>query len=955
MRVYESFTKFSENRLPQRSYYIPYESLEKALTGDRNKSAYYKLLNGSWKFAYFERDIDVPDDFNLINKWDITDVPSCWQARGYGKPGYTNVNYPHPVDAPYVPDDNPCGVYSVNFTVDEKWIQRNTHIIFEGVSSCMFLYINGKYVGFTQGSHLQAEFDISKYVHLGDNILTAKVLRYCVGSYLEDQDFFRFSGIFRDVYLLSRADGHINDVFIKADTQKISVEAESYEIYYNGEKVADNTNPQINNPVLWTAETPELYTVVVKQAGEFIPFYAGMRSIKVSNKGELLINGQSVTLKGVNHHDTHPVNGYTMTDDEILKDLLLMKELNINTIRTSHYPPTPEFLNYCDELGFYVIDETDLESHGYVSRTGGRSINYGDCQTDPVWPCTNPDFKAMFVERMQRMVERDKNHACVIMWSTGNESGHGENHISMIKWARERDNSRLIHCEDAARKGDTRNIDVFSNMYNSIENIIKYAENPENKLPFFLCEYSHAMGNGPGDLHDYMEIFRKYPNVIGGCIWEWADHTYIVDGVQKYGGDFGELTNDKNFCCDGLVFSDRTFKAGSYEAKYVYQGFDCVLKNGKIEIENLYDFTNLNNYRVLLSLSVDGEISDKCEINADINPHEKKSFDLSFKIPQSCKLGAYVNVSLTDDNGHEIGMKQLDLNVQTEKITVSKPCCNIVEDDLRVYVNGGNYSYIFNKHYGMFESIVKDGKQQIAQLTKLTAWRAPTDNDRHVRMTWGYMFDDNTSGENLNRQFEKIYDCRLNGNKISVKGSLAGVARMPYLYFDCEYEFFDDGEIKVSLHAKLRDELNIYLPRFGFEFTLPNSNEGFEYFGMGERESYIDMCHNSKIGMYSSNAKSEYVNYVMPQEHGNHIKTKYLKFNSGLTFKTDGEFEFNVSQYTSEALTQALHTNEIIPNGYTNVRIDYKVSGIGSASCGPQLLDKYRLNDKEFDFEFYIM
>ena len=944
MRIYERFDKTSENREPQRAYYIPYDSLEKALDGKKEKSAYYRLLNGKWNFKYFERDIDVPEK---ISEWDTIDVPSCWQTRGYDKPCYTNLNYPHPVDAPYVPDDNPCGVYERTFTLNEKWINRKTYIVFEGVSSCLLLYVNNNYVGFSQGSHNQSEFDITKYVSAGENTITAKVLKWCVGSYLEDQDFFRYSGIFRDVYLLSREENHIKDVFIKADTKSISVNAENYEIYDGKTKVEN-----LDNPILWNAEKPHLYTVIVKGETEYIPFSIGMREIKISEKGELLVNGTSVILRGVNHHDTHPLNGWRMTEEELLKDLKLMKELNINTVRMSHYPPTPEFLNMCDRLGFYVIDEADLETHGYYIRIGGGC---GYDVDNHIWPCQNPNFKEMFLERVIKMVERDKNHPSIIMWSTCNESGYGVNQDYMIDWVRCRDNSRFIHCEDATRKGDNHNVDVLSGMYIALDKVKEYGENKNNTKPYFLCEYSHSMGNGPGDVGDYMELFAKYPNLIGGCIWEWADHTFIENGVCKYGGDFNELSDDGNFCCDGLVFSDRSFKAGSLDAKYSYQYFNSEIKDGKIIIENRYDFTNLNEFDVKLELNVDGKTVAELTKNLSVIPHESIEIDMPFDIPKECEYGTFLNITLIEKNGRIAAKKQHQLVSFVKKIATSKPIDKIKENNGKFYVDTANRNYIFNKHYGCLESIRIDGKEKLAENVQLTLWRAPTDNDRKVKSEWGLINKNNWSGENMNRLFSKVYSCELEDNIISVSGALSGVGRMPIIKYTARYEFFKDGEVKIILNANLREDLRTYLPRLGFEFKLVSSGDNkFTYYGMGEEENYCDMHHHARVGMYESSATNEYVPYVMPQEHGNHTRTKLLKMGSGITFQTDNEFEFAVSEYSKEALTEATHTDELYKNGYANVRIDYKVSGIGSGSCGPQISDKYRLKDKTIEFEFYI-
>lgn len=954
MRIYESFEKFSENRESQRAYYIPYDSLEKALKGDRSESKYYKLLNGTWKFAFFGRDIDVPEK---ITAWDTTPVPSCWQAQGYERPGYTNVNYPHPIDAPYVPDDNPCGVYERYFTLDSQWTDRETYIVFEGVSSCMFLYVNGEYVGFTQGSHLQAEFDISGFVKEGTNTITVKVLKWCVGSYLEDQDFFRFSGIFRDVYLLSREQGHIKDVYIKADTKTIQVDVDNYEIY-DGTKKIEN----LDNPILWNAENPHLYTVVVKGKSEYIPFKVGMRDIKVSDKYELLINGVSVLLKGVNHHDTHPTNGYCMTDEEIRKDLMLMKSLNINTIRTSHYPPTPEFLNMCDELGFYVVDETDIENHGYCRRS---TLHNSYDVDDPIWPCQNPDFKAMYMERMMRMVERDKNHACVIIWSTGNESGYGVNQEEMIKWGKQRDDSRLYHCEDASRKSegelgsekDYELVDIKSHMYWSVEDIAKYGKNPAHKIPLFLCEYAHAMGNGPGDTADYVKTFKKYPALIGGCIWEWTDHVFIEDGIQKYGGDFGELTHDGNFCSDGLVFSDRSFKAGTLNAKYAYQPMSCELNGNKITVKNEFDFTNLEEYTLVISLNVDGETKDVKAMNLNIEPHCTDEIELGFEVPKYCRFGVYADISLLSKDGNEVAMCQFELESKRTQTIISEPASLITEDDIRIYISGNEFEYKFNKHYGAIESMVRDGRELLADRTKLTVFRAPTDNDRRIKHKWAFIegaADQAWASENMDRMFSKVYSCTLNGNKITVEGALGGVARLQLIKYTAEYEFYADGEIKVSLDSSAR-AFDAYLPRIGFEFTLRQPNDSFTYYGMGPEESYCDMNSHSRMGLYTSDAKSEYVNYVMPQEHGNHYNTRYLGLDSGISFVTDTAFEINVSRYTTHELFKAKHPHELKPNGYTNVRIDSAVSGIGSNSCGPVLMDKYKVSEDDMKYSFYIL
>ncbi len=937
MRVYENIFKTSENRLKPRSYYIPKGISE------------YKLLNGEWDFAYFSRDIDVPEK---IEKWNKITVPSCWQLKGYENPNYTNINYPYPCDPPFVPDDNPCGVYSRDFEIENKW--GRIYFVLEGVSSCAFLYINDKYVGFTQGSHLSAEFDITDFVNQGINNVTIKVLKWCVGSYLEDQDSFRYNGIFRDVYILQRPKNHIEDVEIIPDDKVINIKLSGTsnikifekDLLICDENISDEFSYTPENPILWNAEKPFLYTVILERDGEIIEFKTGLRKIEISSKYELLINGVSVKLHGVNHHDTSKFNGWCQTKEELCKDLELMKELNINCVRTSHYPPPPEFISMCDEMGFYVICETDIETHGFIRRL--PNVDYGYDVHDNIWPTTNPDWCYEHVNRMQRMVEYFKNSTSVIMWSTGNESGHGPNHIEMIKWAKNRDNTRLIHCEDASNKGQFHNADVYSRMYMDVYNLEKAALCNDINMPVFLCEYSHAMGNGPGDVWDYNEMFDKYPKLIGGCIWEWADHVVTENGVEKYGGDFeGELTHDGNFCCDGLVFADRSFKAGTLEAKAAYQPIKTEYENGILTVYNRFDFTNLNVYELTYSIEVDG-VSVKTEVlNLDLKPHCTEEIKIDFE-EIKCEYGAYLNVVLCK-NGKCLAHTQHKLPYKT-KTSEERQMAEFNEDELNIYAKGEGFNYVFSKHYGVFTSIVIGGEEQLAGMMKLSAFRAPTDNDRNVVNRWANV--NIWQGENLDCQFSKIYDCRIEDGAIIVEGSLAGVSRVPFFRYTQKITVSKEGKINFELCGNIREDA-FFLPRLGFEIELPESKNEFTYYGSGPYESYCDMCHASSVGMYESSAENEYVNYVRPQEHGNHNKTKMLKIGN-LKFETADEFEFNVSKYSTKMLYKSEHTDELKTDGKIHLRIDYKVSGIGSNSCGPSLNTIYQLNDKNIHFTFSI-
>lgn len=937
MRIYENPEKTSENRMPARSYYIPSGISE------------YKLLNGEWKFAYFDRDIDVP---NEIEQWDTINVPSCWQLLGYENPNYTNINYPYPCDPPYVPDDNPCGVYEREFELSKKW--GRVYFVFEGVSSCAFLSINGKQVGFTQGSHLQAEFDITDYVCEGTNVVAVKVLKWCCGSYLEDQDAFRYNGIFRDCYILQRPENHLRDVEIFADDKTISIRLDGTAdvgIYENERllaevKVETQYFYKVENPILWNAEKPFLYTVVIKRDGEVITMKVGLRKVEISDQYELLINDVPVKLRGINHHDTSKYNGWCQTTEELWKDVLLMKELNMNCVRTAHYPPIPQFIEMCDEVGLYVICETDLETHGFLRRFPNVPYRFDMESND--WPANQKEWENEYVERMQRMVENYKNYSSIIMWSTGNESGHGCNHLSMLKWTKQRDNTRLTHCEDASRKGQIHSADIYSRMYLNLEDLEKAALSNDINMPVFLCEYAHAMGNGPGDVYDYNEMFDKYPKLIGGCIWEWADHVVTQDGVEKYGGDFeGELTHDENFCCDGLVFADRTFKAGTYETKAAYQPMKTTYKDGALTVHNRFDFTNLNEYEFKYWIEVDGIKQEEKSLQLSIEPHLSQTINVEHT-PCVCKFGTTLNTTLSKDGKiYAITQHELECVIRKKE---AEEIAEYIEDETSVRINGERFSYTFSKHYGTFISMVVGGEEQLSGRTIISAFRAPIDNDRNVKSFWANM--NVWQGENLDCAFNKVYNCYTENNCIIVEGSLAGVSRKPLMKHVLCFKVYKSGKIDVTLDGHIREDA-YWLPRLGFEFKLPSTSRKFAYYGRGPLESYCDMCHGTTVGMYESSAENEYVKYVYPQEHGNHTNVKMLRIGK-LEFVANTKFDMNVSKYHTAALYRARHTDELVEDGNIHVRIDYKMSGVGSNACGPALANKYRLEEKDINFGFSI-
>ncbi len=927
MRFYEELKNIHVNTLPARSHYVPYDSLEKALAGEREESRYFRLLNGQWEFRYFSRDIDCPE---VIGQWDTVQVPSCWQTTGYEKPYYTNVNYPYPVDPPYVPDDNPLGIYRRKVNLTEEEAGRENYLVFEGVAPCLELWVNGEYVGYSSVSHCTSEFKVNLLA--GENEILVKVWKWCVSSYLEDQDFLRYNGIFRDVYLLSRPRGHVFDLDIGFDEKGISCDL-PHRVFN-----ADGEEDDLKDPILWNAEQPYLYTVVVEQAGECIPVKIGLRNQQVTEGGELLINGVSVKLKGVNHHDTHPTDGYVLSREELRRELLTMKKLNINCIRTSHYPPQPVFLELCDELGFYVVDEADVETHGFDCVMPLDSPNY---------PCKLPQWKEAFLDRAARLYERDKNHSCVVMFSLGNESNFGDNFVAMSDYIRRREArrsgmKRLVHYEQCHLNNggnrDPETVDVVSRMYPTPEKMLEYRQTTGDKRPMFWCEYSHAMGNGPGDLMDYWRVIDETPFLIGGCIWEWRDHVApLGEGRFGYGGDFGEETHDGNFCCDGLVFHDLSFKAGSMEAKYAYQPMRAGWEKGILTVKNRNDFRNLSEYAFSWEVTADGVVTASGELHLEGKGQETVAVPLPLEIPDS-RFGAWLRLSMQDGTGYEAAFEPMQLSEGREEASREPAGAEVIRQGEYALIRGDNFSYQFNLHYGYLEKMGDWLKSPL----ELTVWKAPTDNDRWLRRRW--------EEERYDKCNQKVYDCIIEGNAIRVKGVLASVSRAPFLGFETVYRFFADGSVEVQLEGDF-DQKRTHLPRLGFSFHT--EEERFSYLGLGPWESYVDMHHGSWMGRFESTAQGEYVPYIRPQDHGCHYDTKQLTL-GGFTVESRQGFVANVSKYTAEELTRKAHYFELEQSSDTQVRIDYKVSGIGSESCGPELREQYRVNDAHVSFGFTI-
>lgn len=993
------------NREEPRAYYIPYADVQSSLKAKRGMSPFYLTLNGGWKFKYYESVQLVEQGFEkpdyCTKDWDNLVVPSCWQVSGYDKCHYTNVNYPIPCDPPYVPDINPAGAYVKEFDVPDFWQERETFIVFEGVNSCLNLWVNGNFAGFSKGSRMPAEFNISSYLKKGKNRIAVLVLKWCDGTYLEDQDLWRFTGIFRDVYLISRDKEHIRDIFVRQNIDnsfkkavldceiktkgicdvKVELYSSNLEKVASAEKRAPGKESivlEIDNPVLWNAERPYLYKLIVSSGKEVMSFNIGIRKVEIIN-GVFCINGRAVKLKGVNRHDSHPELGQTIPVNHMLEDLKLMKRHNINTIRTSHYPNDPRFLDLCDQMGFYVVDEADLECHG--------AANAGDFHMftkDPSW-------ENAFVDRARRMVERDKNHACVVIWSMGNESGYGNNHIKMALWTKEKDNSRPVHYEGAASHyggdKDVSCLDMESRMYASVSFIEEYALDENNKKPLFLCEYSHAMGNGPGDLKDYWDVIYKYPKLMGACVWEWCDHgikTTSPDGKEyfAYGGDFGDQPNDGNFCIDGLVYPDRRPHTGLLELKQVIAPIRAEVADvnrGIIKVYNLYDFIDLSHVEANWKLSdKQGHIIAQGKISElDVAP--QSCADIAITDICNTTNQNYVNqapvlldISFTSkyytqwcNAGYEICFAQFEINpsnVPNESFSPSivrnsHGALVVKEEDNMLIIEGMNFTYKISKLTGHFISIKKNGYEMLAADTKFDIWRAPADNDMHIRRKW--------SEEGYDKAYQKVYDFKVaqvsdRCVRLEIQFALGGYIKKQVLRGKYTWEIDNSGQIMLELDAEVREEL-IFLPRFGVRFTMPKGTEEVEYFGYGPHEAYIDKKQSCKKGRYCFKVDDMFENYIKPQENGSRCGTEWVVASNYLgmglmfePFNKDQTLSFNASHYTPEMLSNTAHNYELQKLDETIVIVDYKMSGVGSNSCGPELLPQYRFNDKAFAFKLKI-
>lgn len=960
-----------------RAYFVPFPCGCASKNAERGESTFFKSLCGEWSFKFFKSVNDVCD--LSTEGSDKLTVPMSWQmalGRGYDVPNYTNVNYPIPYDPPFVPDENPCGLYSRKFTVPAAMAGKKIYLNFEGVDSAFYVWVNDEFAAYSQVSHMTSEIDVTSLVHAGENEIKVLVLKWSDGTYLEDQDMWRMSGIFREVYLLFRDETHIRDIFVHCDlddsftdadftvdvdvTGKATVEwtldCPCGETIFSGKCDVDESGkivvPTIKNAKLWSDEEPNLYNLTLHCGNEYITLPIGARRVEIKD-GCVVINGKKVKAKGVNRHDSHHLLGHATPVEHMVRDIMIMKAHNVNMVRTSHYPNDPRFTALCDKYGIYVCDETDLETHG----------------ARPWYALSrSPEWEGEYVDRVQRMVERDKNHPCVIFWSLGNESGWGQNHVAMHTWIKSRDTSRIVHYEGANYDYNDgkylRDVtDIESRMYPSPTWCDNYCKAPERDEPLFLCEYSHAMGNGPGDLRDYWEVIEANDNFFGGCVWEFIDHSVAIgdkygDPSFTYGGDFGDHPNDGNFCVDGLVYPDRRVHTGLEELKQAIMPVAVrEVKPGTVAIKSRRYFKSLSDISMAWTVKVDGKaVKSGVHPNLDIAPEAEEVFEI---VPEN-ELPAHGTVTLDlsfrqnkptewADVGYEVGFAQF-IYERAEKIKAAPALypVELCENREEYTVTVGETVYKISKFSGMITDICDNGEHLITKPVVPQIWRAPTDNDRNVQWDWRNSSIHNAKVKCYSTEVVKADE---NEAVILSKISLAAAPNEVVLRADITYTVKYGMGIKIACDVKWNVQKKHY-PRFGMRLTMPEGAEQMRYFGYGPNESYVDKRLASKRGEYKSTVTENYEPYVFPQENSSHWGCRWADVHTvaghGFLFTSCEPFSFNASHFSPEQLTETRHHYELKREPETTVMLDMRMDGIGSNSCGPELAEKYRFNETEF-------
>lgn len=1002
MKTWENHQIDGINRMPARAHFLTFPSKEKALLNNNRYTHAFKNLNGVWKFMFLDAPEYSPEgffnsDFDVTKMDDIT-VPGNWQLQGYGKMHYSDLWYNFPINPPYVPTENPTGIYKRTFFVEESYRDKKIIIRFCGVDSAYHLWINGKEVGYSKVARNESEFDITDLIRVGEeNDVTVRVYQWSDGTYLEDQDMWWESGIFRDVELIGVPKDGINDYKVIADlddeykngifkveaflrtTKEVNVTFELVDAGENtvftktvvakeGKACIDEVIADVNH---WTAETPYLYKLFMTveddgQIVEVIPQNVGFRNIRLNGE-TFLVNGVAIKFKGVNRHDYSPQNGRVVSREEIEKDIILMKQFNINAIRTSHYPNSYYLYDLCDEYGMYLIAETDLECHGF-ELTG-----------DYKWITDDPSWELAYVSRMTRMIERDKNHPAIIFWSLGNESAFGCNFRKMTDVAHEMDPTRLVHYEGDF---DVESADVYSTMYTWIENPKKpYLMKDiieKSKKPHIHCEYCHAMGNGPGNLKDYQDLVYAHDKLQGGFIWEWFDHgiesfTESGEKYYRYGGDFGDDPSNKDFCIDGLIMPDRTPSPGLYEYKKVIEPITTTavdIQKGIINLLSRYDFANLDRFNLVYKVMEDDVILQTGfmavpSIEARANKDITLPYDLSvIKV----KPGAhyYVNISyqLREDtsyasSGHELATAQFELPLYKEGIMVRpEGILNVEKEHTTLHVKGANFSLDFNLVNGNLMNIVRDGMQVLSKGPRLTLWRAPISNDMEIidKLKKVYFL-------HLEHEVVMNIDYHMEGNILKVEVDTINSTTNSAWHFKTKYVYTvcPSGDILIDVEGTPSGRVDLapdMLPRIGVSMHLDKSMEHVRYFGMGPGENYADSKEAAQMGLYANTVDGLFTNYVIPQENGNHMGCKWVSMTNdrgmGLLASTEGDFNFSASWYEDKDLDDAKHTCDLVKRDYIVFNVDYKQNALGTNSCGQWQLDKYRAKFEDFKLSFRL-
>lgn len=1003
-RYYENLSVLHENTMPARAYYIPASKRMDNLVEHREESDRMQLLNGTWKFQYFNSIYDIQDSFFEKNydteNFDEIQVPSVWQMAGYDTHQYTNIRYPFPFDPPYVPQDIPCGAYVHNFEYSRDEKASKAFLNFEGVDSCFYVWINGSYIGYSQVSHMTSEFDVTDVLQDGTNTVAVLVMKWCDGSYLEDQDKFRMSGIFRDVYILKRPKQAIRDYHIKTRIEdmlakveiemkfyfplnvKISIEDRNGAVVALGSIAEEGTAVlEIASPELWNTENPYLYKLILETENEVIVDHIALRKIEIKDQ-VIYLNGQKIKFRGVNRHDSDPVTGFTISLEQLTTDLTLMKQHNFNAIRSSHYPNAPFFYEMCDKYGFMVIDEADIEAHGPFMIYRKEDTDYNRFKRWNEMIADDPAWEEAIVDRVKLMVERDKNRFCIVMWSMGNESAYGCNFEKALEWTKNFDPDRITQYESARYRNydetyDYSNLDVYSRMYPALSEIQEYLDKDGSK-PFLLVEYCHSMGNGPGDFEDYFQMIQDNDKMCGGFVWEWCDHA-IAHGtaengktIYAYGGDHGEEIHDGNFCMDGLVYPDRTVHTGLLEHKNVYRPARVISYNkesGELVLHNYMDFDDLKDYvKISYELTQDGLVISKGILpEFFVAPHGEGKTNLKINVPENgkCYLKLIYHLKkelplLNED--HILGFDEIEVSKEDTKCklaekwipkTVVDSELQVNENDTQIHIKGREFAYTIDKRTALFTEMKFAGREYLNHPMELNIWRAPTDNDMYIKSEW--------KKAHYDKAYTRAYTTEVvqgkHGVKITSHASVVAETVQKILDVTITWKIEAAGKIDADIAVTKDDEFPD-LPRFGVRMFLDKKLSAVRYFGMGPQESYCDKHQAASHGLYRADVGDLHEDYIRPQENGSHYDCEYVELNNsryGIVASAEKAFSFNASYYTQEELEKKTHNYELIESDSVVFCVDYALNGIGSNSCGPVVLEQYRFDDVLFRFQFTLI